>query len=394
MNTDFDIIIAGAGLSGLSLAARLSENQKLKILLLDPDDKKKNDRTWCFWESKPGFYEDIVIKKWDKVIFRADGYESFMNILPYKYKMVRGLDFYNYNKKILEANQNLHWVNEKVTKIEESENQAIVYTNGSRYTSNMVFSSIPKMLKDGIPKSHHFMLQHFKGWEIRTSAPAFDPEKPVFMDFETDQKGQTRFFYVLPYDDKNALIEYTIFSPAVLEDEVYDIHLKEYIQRHLGNQPYEIKHIEKGAIPMTDLPIPSKDGKRIFNLGTSAGLTKPSTGYTFARVQEFSDALSRDIHKNGFPSKSVLQHVNHRFLLYDSTLLHVLQNNTHPADKVFRCLFEKNPPARILKFLEEKTTLMEDIPVMWSVPVLTFMQAMGWVIFRKRPPSDIWKTAN
>lgn len=392
MKPDFDIIIAGAGLSGLSLAARLVDNQNLKILLLDPDDKKKNDRTWCFWESKPGFYEDIVIKKWNKVIFKADGYTSLMNIRPFTYKMIRGIDFYEYNKKILTAKQNLQWKREKVIKVDEAENHATVYTDSTEYTSNMVFTSIPKTLTNGIPKNYHFMLQHFKGWEIRTKSPAFDPEKPVFMDFETDQQGETRFFYVLPFDEKNALVEYTIFSPSLLEDGAYDLQLKDYIHRHIGNQPYEIIHVEKGAIPMTDIPIPTKNGNRIFNLGTSAGLTKPSTGYTFARVQEFSDRLALEITKKGFPSKSVLNHVNPKFLLYDSTLLHVLQNNTYPADKVFKCLFEKNPPARIFKFLEEKTTVLEDIPVMCSVPLFTFMQAMGRVMFRKKMSSDAWKT--
>ena len=67
-----------------------------KILLIDKEIKNKNDRTWCFWETQPGFFEDIVYKKWDKISFLSEDFSDTMNISPYQYKMIRGIDFYNY----------------------------------------------------------------------------------------------------------------------------------------------------------------------------------------------------------------------------------------------------------------------------------------------------------
>jgi lycopene beta-cyclase len=46
-----------------------------KILLIDKEQKNKNDRTWC--SGKPnGFFEDIVYKKWDTISFLSDDFSA------------------------------------------------------------------------------------------------------------------------------------------------------------------------------------------------------------------------------------------------------------------------------------------------------------------------------
>ncbi len=67
-----------------------------KILLIDKETKSKNDRTWCFWETDDGFFDEIVFKKWNNISFFSNDYFSPLDIAPYQYKMIRGTDFYNY----------------------------------------------------------------------------------------------------------------------------------------------------------------------------------------------------------------------------------------------------------------------------------------------------------
>ena len=58
-----DIIIAGGGASGLSLACRLADSVELKdknIIIIDKDSKSTNDRTWCFWEMGESYFESII----------------------------------------------------------------------------------------------------------------------------------------------------------------------------------------------------------------------------------------------------------------------------------------------------------------------------------------------
>ncbi|HAO50811.1 MAG TPA: lycopene cyclase, partial [Runella sp.] len=52
---NYDFIIAGGGLAGLSLAYYMNQTvlRDKSILIIDQDTKSQNDRTWCFWEKDP-----------------------------------------------------------------------------------------------------------------------------------------------------------------------------------------------------------------------------------------------------------------------------------------------------------------------------------------------------
>jgi lycopene beta-cyclase len=45
--------------AALSIIMRMIKSGKFadkRILLIDKEEKNKNDRTWCFWETQPGFF--------------------------------------------------------------------------------------------------------------------------------------------------------------------------------------------------------------------------------------------------------------------------------------------------------------------------------------------------
>ena len=47
---NYDIIIIGAGLSGLTLASELSKKTAKSILILEKKRKFSFDKNWCFWD--------------------------------------------------------------------------------------------------------------------------------------------------------------------------------------------------------------------------------------------------------------------------------------------------------------------------------------------------------
>jgi lycopene beta-cyclase len=61
-NNMYDYIICGGGMSGLSLAYQLSISKlsNKKILIIDPERKTKNDRTWAFWEKIDNPFDHIL----------------------------------------------------------------------------------------------------------------------------------------------------------------------------------------------------------------------------------------------------------------------------------------------------------------------------------------------
>src|SRR5438045_8234861 len=95
----------------------------------------------------------------------------------------------------------------------------------------------------------------------------------------------------------------------------------------------------------------------IINIGTAGGQTKASSGYTFAFIQKHSKALVNALLQN----KTFSNTHSKRFQFYDRILLHILHYNTLRGADIFTDLFQKNPPKQLLKFLDNDTSLREEL---------------------------------
>lgn len=378
MNKQYDYIIAGAGCAGMSLLMRMVVDPffaSKKVLVVDADAKQQNDRTWCFWETKPDLFEPIVHHQWKKLDFYSDHYSSELSIDPYTYKMIRGIDFYNYVKTNALASPNIEWRKASIKKLVESSDNLIggvELANGECIYAEYVFSSIlfePIKTKP----SEYYFLQHFKGWEIKTATDCFDSTKAVFMDFRVGQEEGTTFMYVLPTSANTALIEYTLFTEQLLDDAAYNRALKKYISESLQIVAYEILHEEKGVIPMTTKKFPHANGRNIF-IGIAGGQAKASSGYAFKYIQKRTSQLINAIKKGNSLSfgKNIGDSKGH---LYDAVLLNVLHNRKMPGDKIFAAIFKGNKANNVLAFLDNESSLLIDLKIMNSVPTRIFLPA-------------------
>jgi lycopene beta-cyclase len=384
MSKKYDYIIAGGGCAGLSLAVRMANDvffQDKKILLIEENRKEKDDRTWCFWEAKKGFFEDVVSKKWQNVYFYSNFFSKKLNITPYEYKMIGGLDFYNYCKKILATKANFEFLEAKIEHLGEDNNLPYAQVNGQKIVAEKIFNSI--FLQQPDSTNSHNLLQHFKGWYIETATPFFNPNEATLMDFRIEQEGEVRFFYVLPTSETKALIEFTIFSPQLLENEkLYDIEIKKYLSDFLKLSDYKIFHEEFGIIPMTNAKFQESISENIINIGINSGMARPSTGYTFTNIQRQSDELLVLI-KTG---KSLIRSKSwwkSRHLLYDATILNVMRFNKYSGAKLFARLFKWNSSKQILKFLDADTNFLEEYRIMNTTPIPVFLPVFLKELFKK-----------
>jgi lycopene beta-cyclase len=64
-----------------------------------------------------------------------------------------------------------------------------------------------------------------------------------------------------------------------------------------------------------------------------------------------------------------------RFDFYDSTLLRILSERKLSGSFIFKSMFNKNKPADVLRFLGNKTTLVDEIKIFIKLPVFTFAKA-------------------
>jgi len=342
-----------------------------KILLLDKEPKNRNDRTWCFWEKGTGFFEGLVYKRWDSISFLSKQYSSLMDIAPYQYKMIRGIDFYQHCFNEIAKHTNVEvvygdikdWRNEKKTVVFNINNEEF------RLGDAQVFNSIYKP-REATRKTIR-LLQHFKGWVIETGEPFFNPNEATMMDFRVHQQHGTTFAYVLPFSTTSALVEYTLFTKELLLPEQYDKELKDYIRTFLGIDEYTVKEEEFGIIPMTNEKF-SFDGHG-WQIGVAGGQTKASSGYTFQFIQKQSaniiEYLTRDKPLGSLPGTAK------RFRFYDNTLLHILYYERLPGNEIFTRLFQKNKPQQVLRFLDNESSLKEELKIISTLPARPFLKA-------------------
>ena len=382
----YDYIMAGGGLAGLSLAYYMNQSvlRNKNILIIDKDHKTQNDRTWCFWEKEgQGTFDPIVFRAWRQVYFYgSNGYEQALDLGEYSYKWIKGLDFYTFVKTDLAVNPNITFLSATIERVTDTADGGFVITDAGQFIADYVFDSItPLSLKN---EKRHNMLQHFKGWEITTPTPKFDPACPVMMDYRVEQKGVgVRFGYVLPVSDNRALVEYTLFSDKLLTPEEYSQELHTYIRDILKIDDFSIEDEEFGVIPMSDEQPEISKRNHVIRIGTSGGYVKASTGYAFHRTQRFTQELVSQLLTTGkpqFPKKTFRKAFKG---LVDSTLLNVLLKNRHSGKDVFTRLYQKNPTPRLFAFMDEESTLPDDLRVMSTVPLWPFTQGMFDALMRR-----------
>ena len=373
----YDFIIAGAGCAGYSLLYHLLQDPLLsqkKILVVDANFNKGNDRTWCFWEDSLGPFESIVCKKWSNIeVLKGEMHRS-MPTTPFEYKMIQGIDFYQHISDFAKGFDNVEWIASKVLSIDPiNANSARVNWEGGAANAEYVFSSING---DRIQSK---LWQHFKGIVVEFDAPIFDEQIARLMDFNVPQMGATAFMYLLPLTDKKALVEYTLFSPSILVESEYDAVLNAYMEKHYKGKQYAIVHTEQGAIPMTTKKLTSNHGA-VVSIGTMGDAVKASTGYAFQFIQKQTQQIVHQLKLKQALNPAV-HHTRHQF--YDAVLLYILEHQKMPGDEIFARIFKKNSAATVFKFLSNTSTLFEDIRIMSSLPTPIFLPAAIKLLFRR-----------
>lgn len=368
MNKDYDIAVLGGGLAGLSVLYHLLKAGKLQdqqVLLVDPEGRKSShDRSWSFWEKGEGPFEELVYHRWKSVTVHDQQRDIRTDLAPYTYKLIRSTEFYAHVNELIDAQPNIHRVQARAESIEPSGDHVNFTVADQAYRVNTAFSSLPLHLRPRKIKQP-YLDQHFRGWFIKTERDVFDPNVAALMDFRTPQQNETRFFYVLPFSPTRAMVEIAIFSNQHLETAEYDRLIGEYLEAHWVPGPYEIEHREDGNIPMTTYPFPRRDGNLIY-IGLRGGAARPSTGYTFYGLQRQLRKLAEQ-HPGAVPAPW-----SRKDLLYDATILDILQNNRLPGDQVFVDLFERNSAERLLAFLNGESTFAQDLQVMATTDITKF----------------------
>lgn len=376
-HTTYDIVFSGFGASSCILINQLHKKKELdnkRILILDPSEKKSNDKTFCFWANPDDDivldYQQVLTHSWSKVNIDTS---KTSEITPFKYHHLNSEGLYQLTKNILKG-YDVTFSNEIIERIDEN-TLATLWTKENRYTAQLVFDSRPPKISKNLSEKQNIW-QSFVGYKVQMNGTPFDENACTLMDFKVDQQGATQFVYVLPFSDREALIELTRFGKEIIDQESAEKVLKSYISQNYGE--FSIKEVEKGKIPMfMDLP-KSVQTQRIIPIGTRAHMVKPSTGYAFKNMYNHAQQLSANVGQSKIQVKTP-----RRFQFYDRLLIFILAVWPEMGKPIFSRLFASKPLFYILRFLDEKTGLREDVSMFSKLHIGVFLRAVIYLFVEK-----------
>lgn len=358
----YDIAIIGAGASGLQLLYELTQaNPEQKILLLDSGDRSA--KSWCFWENKDAScFPFLIEKSWDSMLFKTSKGESITSeINPLAYHYISSSKFFTYFfEDFIPANTNITHLNTWVSDLQELPTGVkISCKNGQIYQAKKVADSRPVKSTEA-----NLIFQHFSGKFIEFDEPILDDTCMTLMDFSlpASTKEMAVFHYILPFSKTKALIETTVFTRLDYDKEAYERIWQEYMSLTYANQKYTLLSNENGTIPMGK-PVRKKDSA-IFSIGAAGGKMKSSTGYAFTRMHQ--DAIHRAQNQTLVSPK--------RFHFYDTMLLKIMQKEMNKIPEVMDRLFDRVSTPLILRFLDNKTTLSEEVGLLSQLDIPLFIK--------------------
>jgi len=375
----YDYIFCGAGASASLLLIQMHQKnllQDAKVLLIDQERKNSRDKTFCFWSSpEEPIYDDLkslITHSWESIEL-PNAEQS--NLWPMRYNHISSIDLYIHIQQLAKT---CHWqtLTATVNEVGRDDEGPFAISGQHKLRANKIFDSRTPVHQD-VQKTQTHIYQSFVGWMIETEDAIIPSGAFRFMDFNIDQLGYTQFVYVLPFSSNSALVEVTRFGSEMIQPSEAEVLLEKYIYHHFGK--FVKLDIEQGCIPMSNSKIEHEPIAGITTMGARNYKIKPSTGYAFKNMYYHARELVEVIQKE---EKTENLNKNHkeaqkgRFAFYDSLLLDILKNRPSQGKRIFSELLDNVDIKRILKFLDEKTNLKEDVSIFAKIPWSPFFAAL------------------
>ncbi|MFM2250535.1 MAG: hypothetical protein RLZZ358_1462 [Bacteroidota bacterium] len=370
----YDYILAGGGCAGLSLVYHLLDSslKDSNILILEPTLGEVPNKTWCYWNTAAlPIHPEAARFSWNSFYLQQGKQQHQHGLENLSYYHLNSHDFYAHVLEKIKNFPNVHFLKEEVSAIRCIENEVQVVTKSSgTYNSGYVFDS--RITTDTTNQT--ILNQVFIGLRIKSNTPIFNPGSMGLMDFDTPSSSGFDFIYTLPFSSQEALIEYTAYTSEAREEEALLSSLQAFLKQKFGELEYEITFQETGQIPMTSRVNQETSGNRHIQIGTAAGWTKPSTGYTFAQIQENCSQLVARLEQGAtqdlrFPRKS-------RFVFYDNILLSIAHHWPKRLPGLFINLFSTSSPDLVFRFLAEKTSFWEELRLLSRLKFGIFLKGL------------------
>ena len=367
MSHDVDLAILGGGCAGLSLATRLVGSGR-SVTVIEPREHYVADRAWSFWAFEPHPFSDCVVKRWTKWRVQDGERATIRHGRDFCYETVDAGAFYDTCLARLAGANDVNLLTGTRARIAHASAQGVrLDLDGAENGTLHARHVIDTRPLSGEPRYG----QWFIGLEIETENPCFSPDLCDLMSFGPARDSAIDFTYILPFSERHALVEATVFAARAPAQPELQTALRDAICKATGGGGYRILRREAGMVPMDATFAEVDPPPNVVPFGVRGGAARPSTGYAFARIQHCADLMAARLRQGKPPRPPRLDSAATRAM--DRLFLKILRRHPELGPALFLQLFERTAEARLERFLSGSTAWRDRLAVMAALPTGLFL---------------------
>lgn len=384
-----EFVIAGAGLSGLTLAAELAEAfEGRPILVVDPvaarvgaahepakGKHKVFDRSIGFWSTaEPPPFADLIERSWSELDIGGAGEFYALDLGPRRYYCLRWSKLRDHLLAQLRGHSHVELRRGRVEAFVEEGDKLTAIIGGHRVATRYAFDSRLDLRAMERAPGRVLAWQRFAGLRIELDEGCFDPARATFMDLRPSKPSRVAFLNVLPERDEAALV-YRVEICAGRQGRSLEPALEKDLSELLGLRGFRVLGREGGALPLSDQPWARKVGRRVLRIGIAGGRLKPSTGYAFTRILADNAAILASLREHGHPFALPRDRARDRW--FDGVLLERLLAAPERGPELFETLFRRCSADAIFALLDGHASLRQLVEIMAATPYKASMAVAG-----------------
>jgi lycopene beta-cyclase len=373
-HTDYDFVIIGGGVSGLTLAHHMARGlpSDTRILLVDKDEDP--DYNISFWTTRDTPFAPVMNRTWRTIEVRYGDQATVCPLTEYMLKSFWRSAFDEFVLQELGEHSNVEFLDAAVSSANDLGDHAVVETSLGSLSAAWAFDSRSGTVvrRDDDPA---MMLMQGLAVEIEADAPVFDPQVATLFDFLLDTP-QFDFMYVLPYSTTYALVNAAFVTPpkSTITKQTCEDAITEYVTERVGCKGFEVVKDCYGRIPLRSKSPVRRMGDRVVPIGVRGGMIKASTSYAFMRILRDSERIVAAIRARGQPYYSRQRPSYYRWA--DRTSARAFQRSPKQAQDLMFQMFSPENGDRALSFLDERNTLRENLSLFRGVSATTLARFM------------------
>ncbi|MGQ1795849.1 lycopene cyclase family protein [Kocuria oceani] len=210
---EYDVIIAGGGLAGRSLAYFLSREPELagtRILIIDEAGDRYPHRSLIYWHDNALPLSLTPAATFTSLAVDAGPAQRVLPLKRHRLCLTSSRPVFRCLDDVIDANPRITRLDGQVSRVRaHADSVEVALSDGRLYTAFHCFdSTVPP---DGI-KAPLLMTGEVR--QVRTAHDAFDPSTATFIDFRFGEHNPVHFHCVLPITAREAVVEVTRITPG------------------------------------------------------------------------------------------------------------------------------------------------------------------------------------